>query len=259
MSLELLDRARTGVTTCPMRALLAGLLLGVAFATAGCGGGSSSGGSSNGEASKSGQHVLADAVKAADAANSMHMSGHVNEGSGQQVGVDLTIVKGKGAMGSLTIHGQTVDLVVVGSQGYLKAGAAFWKYFAGPALPPGTIAHVLQGKWLNFPTSDADFALLTGLANSTIFDRMSASAGSGVVTNKGATTYNGHSVVDIFGGDQNGSLYVAATGTPYPVAIARTGTAAGSAITFDNWNKSVTLTAPSGATDFSNLAPYLGG
>ena len=108
-----------------MRKALAGTLLVVAFAVAGCGGGSSpSGSGGNGEASKSAQQVLTDAVAAAKGASSFRMSGQVATG-GQQIGLDLTVVKGKGAMGSMTLKGQKVDLVVIGSDGYMKADAAF--------------------------------------------------------------------------------------------------------------------------------------
>jgi len=233
-----------------MRAFLAGTLFVLALAAAGCGGGSSpsTNGSGNGEASKSAKQVLTDAVHAAEAASAFHMSGQLSSG-GEQIGLDLTIVKGKGATGSMTLKGQKVDLVIVGSDGYMKAGAAFWTQFAGSA--GSTIAQMLQGKWLKFSTTNAQFDLVTGLAKSkSLFSSLTSSHGT--LTNKGATMYNGQNVVDIFGGSQNGTLYVAATGTAYPIAIVKTGTGSG-AVKFDSWNKSVTLTAPSGAIDVSAL------
>jgi hypothetical protein len=67
---------------------------------------------------------------------------------------------------------------------------------------------------------------------------------------KGATTYNGQSVVAIDKGSKSGTVYVAATGTPYPVAIVDP---LGRSFTFDSWNKPVTLTPPPGAVDLSKL------
>ena len=233
-----------------MRASLAGTLLVFALAVAGCGssspGGSTSG---NGEASKSGQQVVTDAVKAAEGASSFRMSGTINTG-GQQIGLDLTIAKGKGAQGSMTLGGQKVDLVIVDADAYMNAGAAFWTQFGGTS--GSAIAQLVAGKWFKFSTTDPQFSSITGLTDSkSLFDSLSSSAGT--ITNKGATTYKGQRAVAIFAGSKNGTLYVATTGVPYPIAIAKTGAAEGGALTFGDWDKSVTLTAPSGAIDSSQL------
>ncbi len=235
-----------------MRSFLAAMFLVVALAVAGCGGGSSPSGStnssSNGEASKPAQQVLTDAVKAADSASAVHMTGQVSA-TGQQIGLDLTIVKGKGAMGSLTLKGQKIDLVVIGAHAYMKAGTVFWTQFAGSS--GSAIAQLVADKWIKFSTSTPQFAGFTAFANSkSLFD--SIATNHGAITNKGATTYQGQSVVNLLDTTKNSSLYVAATGTPYPAALVKSGTSGG-AITFGDWNSAVTLTAPSGALDFSKL------
>lgn len=52
---------------------------------------------------------------------------------------------------------------------------------------------------------------------------------------------------------KSGTLYVSATGTPYPVAlVAPTGANTGT-VTFDHWNEAVTLAAPKDAIDLSAL------
>jgi hypothetical protein len=238
-----------------MRSFLAGMLLVVALAVAGCGGGGGSstttttGASSNGEATKSAQQVVSDSVKAAEAASSFKMSGQINA-SGQSIGVDLTIVKGSGAQGSITIKGHTVQLVVVDGYGYMKADGSFWKQFAGSA---GTaIAALLQDKWLKFPTSNPQFGSITTIADSkALFDQFNSNTGS--ITNSGATMYQGENVVAIAGGPTKGTFYVASTGTAYPVALVKTGSSGSGAIMFSNWNEPVTITAPSGAIDVSQL------
>ncbi len=48
-------------------------------------------------------------------------------------------------------------------------------------------------------------------------------------------------------------LYVAATGKPYPVAIVGDKKGQSGAVTFDDWNKSVSLSAPSDALDISQF------
>jgi hypothetical protein len=232
-----------------MRSFLAGIVLVVALFVAGCGGSSSTNStnsSGNGEAVKPAQQVLADAVKAAEAASSLHVSGQISA-VGQQIGIDMTIVKGKGATGSMTLGGQKVDLVVIGNDGYMKAGAAFWTQFGGSS--GSTIAQMLQGKWVKFPMTNTQFAELTSLTDSkSLFDQLGSV--SGTPKNKGVTTYQGQSVVEI---DNQGKLYVASSGTPYPVAAVATGAGVGGTITFGSWNKSATLTAPAGALDFSTV------
>ena len=235
-----------------MRVFLAGTLLVVALVVAGCGGSSPGGRTNaigNGEALKTGQQVLTDAVTAAEAASSFRMAGTITTG-GQKIGLDLTIVRGRGATGSMTLGGEKVNLIVVGKDAYMKADAAFWTRFGGSN--GSAIAQLVAGKWFKFPTDNSQFGALTGFTDpKSFFDSLSTSGGA--IVNKGATTYKGQSVVNIFGGEENGTLYVAATGPAYPVAITKTGSGEGGAITFDNWNESVTLKAPSGAIDISQL------
>lgn len=237
-----------------MRGFLAATLLVVVLLAAGCGGGGGGGGTSgggtnggakpSGEASKPAATVLADAVKAANGASSMHMSGQVATG-GKQIAIDISVAKGKGAAGTLTLGGAKIELVVIGNKGYLRAGSNFWNQFSQAS----GFAGLLADKWLEFPAKNAQFGSLTGVANAkTIFSQLSASHGK--LVNRGATTYKGKSVVSI--GDKTGTLYVAGTGTPYPVALVETKGGAGT-VTFDRWNESVTLTAPKGAIDFSHL------
>jgi hypothetical protein len=63
--------------------------------------------------------------------------------------------------------------------------------------------------------------------------------------------YKGRKVVAIEDTSRHGRLYVAATGKPYPVAIS--GGAGQGTVTFDRWDKSVSIRAPKGAIDLSKL------
>jgi hypothetical protein len=222
------------------------LLLAVVFAS-GCGGGGSST-QASGEAAKPAKQVVADAVKAADAASSVHMSGQVVDG-GQQIGVDLSIVRDKGATGTLTLGGAGVDLIVIGNTAYIRGGPDFWRRYTHV---PG-VSQVLANKWLKFSANNAQLGPLTALTDDrAFFDQLSAT--NGKVANRGATTYNGQSVVEIYDSPQNGTLYVAAAGTPYPVALVKgSQSSTGGKVTFDQWNQPVALTAPKGALDFSKV------
>jgi hypothetical protein len=200
----------------------------------------------NGEASKPAPQVLADAKAAATAASAAHVSGNIAS-SGTTVELDVSLSRGKGAKGSMSTNGLQFDLVRIGDTAYIRGSDTFYKHFAGPA-----IAQLLHGKWLKAPTATGRFHSLAPLTSlDAIFAEVSSHHGK--LVNDGQTTYRGQQVVAIRDTSDNSKLYVAATGTPYPVAIiGKKGNNSG-AITFGDWNKPVSLTAPQGAIDISRL------
>jgi hypothetical protein len=227
-----------------MRASALALALTAAL-LAGCGG-SSKTAKPNDEASKSAARVLTDANAAASSASSAHVSGNI-QSNGTPITLDLTTARGKGAKGSMSTNGLSFDLVRVGDTLYIRGSDAFLKHFAGSA-----IAQLLHGKWLKGPATRGRFrslGLLTSL--SALFAGISAHHGK--LANDGKTTYKGQQVVAIRDTSDNSKLYVAATGKPYPVAIVGGRNGQSGAITFDDWNKSVSLSTPSGAIDLSQF------
>ena len=51
---------------------------------------------------------------------------------------------------------------------------------------------------------------------------------------------------------EGGTLYVAATGKPYPIEVVKDG-GKGGTVVFDRWNEPVTLVAPADAIDITKL------
>ncbi|HZQ66203.1 MAG TPA: hypothetical protein VFA66_13360, partial [Gaiellaceae bacterium] len=116
------------------------LLLAVT-ALAGCGGSrSSADGSSSGEASKSGIAILADARKAALAADSVRIVGSVHNAK-QRISLDLSLAQNNGG-GTLTLDGSKIDVIRVGKTAYIRASAAFYRRFGAK-----TAAQLPAGKW----------------------------------------------------------------------------------------------------------------
>jgi hypothetical protein len=231
------------------------VLIAVLFA-AGCGGGGGGGGGSSsaapssGEAAKPANAVVADASKAASDASSFHMTGQIHS-SGKLIGVDLSLVRGKGATGTLTVGGAKVDLVLIGNDGYMRASSDFWKQYAGQAGGSGFV-QLLADKWIKFPGKSAQLGSLTGpLSAKSLFKSLTTSHGK--LENQGETTYNGQRVVAIHDTTKNATLYVAASGTPYPVRLVKTSEPNAGTVAFDHWNEPPTLTPPKGALDFSHL------
>lgn len=215
-----------------MRSLLGGMLLVVAFAVSGCGGGSGDG-------------LFSDSIAAAKAASAFHMSGRVTDNE-QRIGLDMMVVKGKGATGSMTVEGEKVGLLIEGSYSYMKAGSGFWRKVGGKS--GGVAAQLFAGKWIKLKTTDPQFGPLAGIASKSVFDTLPSSGYTDVGTFTSTTYKERVTALDV----SNGRLFVAATGTPYPVALVETQPQSGS-ITFDRWNKPVVLTAPAGAIDVSKL------
>lgn len=226
-----------------MRASGIALLLAAAL-LAGCGSSAKPAAKSNGEATKPATQVAADVKHALASARSMHMAGNIVSG-GQHIALDLSIATGKGATGSMSVSGLSLDLVDIGKVVYIRGSDAFYKHFAGTAA-----AQLLHGKWLKGSTKSGKLASLASITNPATL--LAQAATKGKLVNKGLTTYKGQQVVAIYDQSQKGTLYIAATGTPYPVALVGGGKNSGT-ITFDRWNQPVSLSAPKGAIDISKF------
>lgn len=234
MLCETLLRMRTGALA---------ILVAFALLLAGCG---SSGAKSNGEAQKTAQQVATDALNAAVAATGVHVSGSIVS-SGTPLTLDIRIVKGKGGTGEMSEQGLSFQLIRVGGKAYIKGSDAFYKKFAGAG-----VATLLHDKWLSGSATTGSLSSLTSLTDiSKLFN--GALGSHGTLKNKGETTYKGQKVVAIEDTAKGGTLYVAATGTPYPIAIVGPNNGKDGAITFDDWNKSVSISAPKGAVDVGSL------
>ena len=226
-----------------MRATALALFLTAAL-LAGCGG-SGTTAKANDEASKPPVRVLADAKAAATSASSAHVSGSIRS-NGTPTTLDLTTARNKGAKGSMSTNGLRFDLVRIGDTVYIRGSDEFYKHFAGAA-----VAQLLHGKWLKAPATRGrlkSIAPLTSIA--ALFGGISSQHGK--LANDGKTSYKGQDVVAIRDMSDGSKLYVAATGKPYPVAVVGGKNQSGT-ITFGDWNKSVSLSAPNDAIDLGQF------
>jgi hypothetical protein len=227
-----------------MRASALALVLTAAL-LAGCG---SSGKTAkpNDEASKPAPQVLADTKAAATSASSARVSGSIRSG-GTPITLELTTVRNKGAKGSMSTSGLKFDLVRIDDTLYIRGSDDFYKHFAGAA-----VAQLLHGKWLK---ASATHGRLESLGPLTSIGALFAGISSqhGKLTNEGKTTYKSQDVVAIRDTSDGSKLYVAATGKPYPVAIVGGKKNQSGTITFGDWNKSVSLSAPNDAIDIGQF------
>lgn len=222
-------------------------LLAVGFTTVAitaCGGGSST----NGVASKSANGILEAAKKAAESATSVRIDGKGKEG-GSPISFDLTIEQGKGAKGTISQGAFSFELIRVGESVYIKGSPAFYSHVVG-----GEVAKLLQGKWLQGSATSGEFQSLGEL--SSLQTRLDSLLGRHGKLAKGAnSTIAGQKVIAVTDTTQGGSLYVATTGKPYPIEIAKSGSNGGK-VSFEDWNTAVSIAAPANAINVEKLKTH---
>ncbi|MGN6872840.1 MAG: hypothetical protein ACTHMY_31015 [Solirubrobacteraceae bacterium] len=212
----------------------------VMVALAGCGGSSSD----SGITSESPQKILSDSLTAAKGLKSVHAAGTVNSG-GQHIALDLQLVGGKGGQGQITLNGLSFKLVGLNHYAYMQAPPAVWEKAGAGA----TAAQQLQGKWLRTPAT-GQFGSIASLTDiNTLFTQLLTQHGKKLKTG-GVSTVAGRKVVAVK--SDQGTLYVAATGKPYPVEISKPGSNGGR-IDFDRFNESVSLTAPTNTVNLGSV------
>ena len=207
---------------------------------AGCGGSSG-----RGIASEPPQKILGDSLAAANGLKSVHAAGTINSGS-QHIAIDIQLVGGIGGQGKISLNGLTFQLVGINHYAYMQAPPAVWQKAGAPAAA----AQLLQGKWLRTPATGqfASIARLTDIHQ--LFGQLLTQHGQKLKTG-GVSTVAGRKVVAVKGGQ--GTLYVAATGRPYPVELRNAGSDGGR-LDFDRFNQAVKLSAPTNTIDLPQVS-----
>lgn len=224
----------------PHRALAAVAVL-LCSLLSGCGG--SSGG--NGVASKSPAQIVAAARAAAARASSVHVAGSIVSG-GSPITLDMHLLAGHGGRGRLTASGLGFELIQLGPTVYVKGSPELYSHVGGPAA-----AQLLQGRWLKAPTDSGEFSAIASLTDlnkllgSDVPDPRALSKGH-------ARTVAGTPAIPVTDAAKGETVYVATTGSPYPVELAKTGKGGGRVV-FDRWNQPVVLVAPANAIDITRL------
>ena len=135
----------------------------------------------------------------------------------------------------------------VGRTVYIQGTPTFWQHFGGAAA-----ARVLTGRWLKAPAAGqfASLAQLTDMQK--LMGSLLSSHTRGSLVTGGVTTVQGQKAVAVNDKARGGTLYVAATGQPYPIEIKKEGSSGGQ-IVFDRFNQQVSLAPPANTIDISKL------
>lgn len=147
------------------------------------------------------------------------------------------------------------EVIRAGGTVYVKASPVL-----AERLAKTTGAHIPVGSWLQAPASNpqvAPSAFLTKPDGELVFllhDPNLALIKGPVVTIKGKKAIE----LKTRGKLYTGAIYIAATGTPYPITIVKHGQE-NSTITFTGWNQPIHLSPPPKATSISQLEHAKGG
>ena len=210
---------------------------------AGCGGGETG----EREAAKSPSQILKDAQRVVRTARSVHMAGH-GLAQGQAANLDLSLVRGPEATGKLMLFGGSVQLVRARDSVYMRGDRRFWRHFGSNRAKLA----LLTDRWVEAPAS---VPALRGIASFTEISGLSSMlAEHRKVISEGVRTFRGRKVVALRDATEGGTLYLRATGTPYPVAIVGGERGHSETVVFDRWNQHVVVRAPKNALSLGTSA-----
>ncbi len=203
--------------------LLALALLGALIA-AGCSSGTTAS-ANTGEAAKSPSTILSDATQAAQNASSVHITGTVG-GASQTVSIDLQLNKKGDATGSVQARGQTIKIVKVGNQLWIKQSSS---------------------PYIKLPAGSASASQLATIADKSALITQALKP-KGTVSKVGTSSVNGQDAIQLKDSKGEGSLFVAnSTSHPYPLKITASKSSGNSgSVSFTDWNQTVVVKAPAG-------------
>ncbi len=190
----------------------------------------------------SADEILAEARAALLKAPSFHAKGRLLSG-GASYRIDLRLVRGAGATGTMEVEGKSLNLVRIGDTAYVQPDAAFLR----SATDSASAVRLLQGTWFKVTArKTAAFAPFVALTDAgQAFGGALAPTGT---VRKGPISKLGRlRVIDlVIDGGKGGRVVVALTGTPYPVRIVYPGRG-DQRVDLDRFGARVKLTPPPAA------------
>ena len=228
----------------PSRSILGACLV-AALATA-CGGSSGASGGVKQEVDKAPLVILRDARRAAHHARSVRLVGTSRNSSVTALALDLA--GSRGGRGTATVSGLSFSIVRFGRSMYLRGDVGFTHHFAGRAATQ--VGH----RWFKVRPGRAQFKSLADLTNMRVLLTKLLSPSRRTLVKLGLRTVNGVRVIGLEDRG-HGVLYIAASGTPYPVEIDSLPAGSGKLV-FGDWNHPVALRAPAGAVDLEHLLKH---
>ncbi len=217
-------------------ALLASILV------AGCGG------SSEDLSAKPAAAILATSANAARNASGVRVLSRLSAG-GLPVITELQLAGRQGGHARLSFGRVSSEAIRIANTIYLKASP-----LQAQRLTSTTGTHISAGSWLKAPAANPQMARYTALTQPAGELTLLLSNPTISLTKGPISTINGRKAIELKtkGKLYTGAIYIAATGTPYPLKIVKHGQETGQ-VTFSGWNDPVTLHAPANAVQIDQL------
>jgi hypothetical protein len=223
-----------------------GAVLAAALGVAGCS--SSSNGStsttpvSNGVASETASQILNSVDQAVTSATSIQVTGNIVQKGKQETFQVVTFSSGNFS-GNFVQGGNTVMFVKIGSTDYLNASAGYYESSGASA----SVAGLIGGIWVSGPDSQLGFG--NSFTISSIFRNFKHPTGT--ISKGSASTIDGQAAFSLKS-SKGGVLWVATTGTAYPIELTKFGSSSGT-VKFTAWNQGTPPLAPAGAKPISSF------
>ena len=200
----------------------------------------------NGVDALTGPEILAKAKAALTSAKSFHVAGAMTD-KGEKMSLDFRVA-GKEVYGTMNMEGAKVQLLSVDGQQFMKPDKAFWTLTAGKK-EGAAAAEVIGDRWVKVDKKDASFASLFTLTDvSKLLDA------DGKVTKGDAKDVNGTPAIGLHDGPKDeGTLYVATVGEPYPLQLAGP-TPADGALNFSEFGETFPQIKKPAAADVFDMA-----
>ncbi len=247
----LIARVRTGGLLAPVAILAV-----IALVLTGCGG------STDSLASKPAAEILAASRTAAREASAVHVKSQYyatailrSKAKGKPktklvpAGTIELQLTSDGGRARLVLLGIENEAVRVGDTVYVKRGPVFYRNLARR-----TGVHLPAGTWLKAPAHGGQLAESAALTEPGGELTLLLASPTLSLTKGPITTIKGQKAIELKtkGKLYTGTIYIAATSTPYPLEIVKHGRETGQT-TFTGWNQPVTLSAPASAVELSQL------
>ncbi len=191
----------------------------------------------NGVGKLSAASIEQQAKTAATSAHALRLAGTVVSG-GQSYRLDMRL-RDNGGVGEVSSKAGTFQLLRVGDDLYLKAGADFYGD-GGDDKDSRAAAAKLNGKYVKVPPGDPAYRQFSGFTDKKILL-------ADLFVLDGDISVGDHRKVDAvrtiaLNGSRGGSLDVSLKGTPYPLRYVRANGAG--TLTLSDWGQDFTLAAP---------------
>ncbi|MEU1615895.1 hypothetical protein ABZ479_01185 [Streptomyces sp. NPDC005722] len=168
---------------------------------------------------------------AADAADTVRLAGTVVS-RGHTYTLDMRL-RGNGGLGEVTSEGSTFELLRVGDDLYLKAGAGFYGDQVGAKL---------KNKYVKVPTADPAYDQFSGFTDKEVLLEGLFVLHGALAVGEHRTVGGVRTIAVTADGGEGGTIDVSLEGKPYPLRYERAGGAG--TLTMDDWGKDFTLRAP---------------